>query len=622
MPPTFGRYELLKRLAGGGMGEVYLARQRGLAGFSKLLVIKTLLPHLCEDEEFIHMFQDEARITAQLIHPNICQPFEFDRVDGTYYIAMEYLRGEDVRRLWKAATLSGLTVPTPLICRIISDAASGLDFAHNLKDAHGEPFGIVHRDISPQNILVTFEGGVKLIDFGVAKAQGRLTHTRTGALKGKYSYMSPEQVNGESVDHRTDIFALGIVLYELLTSVRLFKADSDVSTIDRVKRAVIPKPSSVNPSLPPGLDAIVLKALDRDATQRFQSAQEMRLALEDWLMEERKPASSAHLAEFLKRVYKERLELEARHGPMLGEPEPASMPHPGAHRPPSMPNLPRAASAPGQAASDSLPFPFDAPPSPQEPRAPADAHGPDQTRNERTPSQPSRGTNPGSEPSSQKSVIDLSMIQTESSSGPFRGKKGRRVLVAVGSAIAIVGFSIFLLRPREPAPHELLPAQAQLSLATDPPGARVSIDGRQVGTSPHEVSLAAGKSVRIGAQLDGYEPVERVLELAAGPQRVVLPLLRSAAPQVSLLIKSDPENAEVSDGARIVGRTPFNWTATKGEQRTLTFRLAGFRDLQQLVTASGADADLSVRLTRAEQQRPSPQASPPTDADQAIKLER
>jgi hypothetical protein len=319
MHPSFGRYELLKRLAGGGMGEVYLARQRGSAGFQKLLVIKTLLPHLCENEELIVMFKDEARVTAQLIHPNICQIVGFEQVDGIYYMAMEYLRGEDLRRLWKACEQNGTPLPVPLICRVISDAAAGLDFAHSLRDSAGQPYNIVHRDISPQNILVTFEGGVKVIDFGVAKASGRAQHTRTGALKGKYSYMSPEQVAGDAVDNRSDIFALGIVLHELLTGHRLFKADSDVQTLSRVRDCVVRPPSSLNPQLPAGLDAIVLKALAKNPRHRFRTAQELRLALEDWLTQDRMSASSAHLAEFLKVVYAERLSKEARWGPLLGE---------------------------------------------------------------------------------------------------------------------------------------------------------------------------------------------------------------------------------------------------------------------------------------------------------------
>ena len=312
MQAQFGRYELLKRLAGGGMGEVYLARQRGPAGFEKLLVIKTLLPHLCEDEEFIAMFKDEARLCAHLVHPNICQVFEFDEIGGTWFLTMEYLRGEDLRRMERACEQRGRPLPVPLICRIVADAAAGLAFAHSLRDPSGRPYGIVHRDISPQNILVTLDGGVKIIDFGIAKAVGRSQHTRTGALKGKCGYMSPEQADGASVDARADIFALGVVLHELLTGRRLFKAADDVQTLARVRDCRVPPPSQLEPELPAGLDPIVLKALAKDPADRYAGAQELRLALEDWIIEGRRSASQAHLSEFLKVIYADRLEREAR----------------------------------------------------------------------------------------------------------------------------------------------------------------------------------------------------------------------------------------------------------------------------------------------------------------------
>ena len=599
MPVTFGRYELLKRIAGGGMGEVFVARQRGLAGFEKLLVIKTLLPHLCEDEEFIHMFQDEARISAQLIHPNICQTFEFEKHEGTYYIAMEYLRGEDVRRLWKAAALKGIPVPVPLICRIIADAASGLDFAHALKDGTGQPYGIVHRDISPQNILVTFEGGVKLIDFGVAKAQGRLTQTRTGAIKGKYSYMSPEQVKGEAVDHKTDIFALGIVLHELLTAQRLFKADSDISTIERVKSAPIPPPSTINPSLPRGIDIIVLKALARDPAQRFENAQAFRLAIEDWLVFERMSASSAHLAEFLKRVYRERLDAESSYGP-LGEPTPATVQMPGA----------AAAAAIDRMRISTSDFVKGPPPAMVE----AENKG---TVNERA----SRSSTP-SGPTDPKSVIDLSMVQTDSGSGPFKGYRRVRAIIAgaVGLVILVAGVLWLRPRPAPPAP----PLDVPVAIVTEPAGALLAIDGRPVGASPFEARLRPGTTVRVDATLDGHSPAMRSVPIGTGGQRVEIKLEKLGPARVTLLVKSEPEDAEVSDGARILGKTPFNWSAGKGEKHVLKFHRPGYRDHEEQITV-GSEAELKVRLRKLTSAAKPPEKAPlppPPSPDQAIKLER
>jgi serine/threonine protein kinase len=372
MQSSFGPYELLERLAGGGMGEVYLARKSGKDGFQKLLVIKTLLPHLSEDEELILMFKDEARVTARLIHPNICQVFEFDQVGGTWYMAMEYLRGDDLRKLAKVCDGQGVELPPELICRIVSDAAAGLDFAHALRDAQGQPYGVVHRDVSPQNIFVTFEGAVKVIDFGVAKAVGRGQHTRTGALKGKYSYMSPEQAAGKSVDNRSDIFALGIVLHELLTKARLFKADSDTETLARVGACAVPVPSALNPRIPPGLDAIVLKALARNPDDRFTTAQELRLALEDWLRQGKYSASSAHLAEFLKVIYAERIHKEARTSPMPMEAFDPTRNERSSNQRAAPSRVPRAALAAGLAVSIAALAVWVARPQPRAAPAPAE----------------------------------------------------------------------------------------------------------------------------------------------------------------------------------------------------------------------------------------------------------
>jgi serine/threonine-protein kinase len=308
---TFGRYELLRKIATGGMGQVYLARQKGPVGFQKLLVVKRLLPHLSEDEEFIQMFLDEARIAALLNHPNIAQIYEMGDVDGVLYIAMEYVNGESVSLVNSRANIRRGSLPLALKCRIIADAAAGLDHAHQARTPSGRRLGLIHRDVSPHNVLVGFNGNVKLIDFGVAKAAGKLSHTAVGTIKGKHAYMSPEQARGEELDARSDVYGLGIVFYELLTSHRLFKRESDVATLKAVVSARVPPPSEVVTTLPKNLDALVLKALARKREDRFQSAGDFQLALEDFLLAARLPGSTqAHLAAFMKDLYSAELEEE------------------------------------------------------------------------------------------------------------------------------------------------------------------------------------------------------------------------------------------------------------------------------------------------------------------------
>ncbi|MGA9519989.1 MAG: serine/threonine-protein kinase [Myxococcaceae bacterium] len=303
MLEPFGRYQLLRKLATGGMGEVFLARQKGAGGFEKLLVVKRVLPHLAEDQEFVDMFFDEARIAAALNHPNIAQIYDLGDVDGTFYLAMEFVQGDSLWGVNERANAEVGGMPLALKCRVISDAAAGLDFAHRARTASGRPLGLIHRDVSPQNILVGFNGAVKLIDFGVAKASNKLSNTATGTIKGKYAYMSPEQARGQDLDHRSDIFGLAVVFYEVLTSSRLFKRESDMATLKAVVGANIPPPSTVTKGIPKRLDEIVLKALARNREERYQTAGELQLAIEDFLVQERLSGTSAHLSAFIQSLF-------------------------------------------------------------------------------------------------------------------------------------------------------------------------------------------------------------------------------------------------------------------------------------------------------------------------------
>ncbi|MFZ9889233.1 MAG: serine/threonine protein kinase, partial [Myxococcota bacterium] len=268
---VFGKYAVLRRLAIGGMGEVFLARQTGVLGFDRLVILKSLLPELAEQEGFVEQFLDEARVVATLNHPNIVQTYEVGKHDGVYFIAMEYISGENLGRLQKLARKAERPMPVTVAVKVIHDAASGLDHAHKALDVHGRPLELVHRDISPQNIMVRGDGVTKVVDFGIAKASNRATRTATGTLKGKVQYMPPEQLNTEVLDHRCDQFALGVVLWELLTDEKLFGGNNELETIKNVLMAPIRKPSEVRPGLSAGLDDIVIRMLQRDRDRRYPS---------------------------------------------------------------------------------------------------------------------------------------------------------------------------------------------------------------------------------------------------------------------------------------------------------------------------------------------------------------
>jgi serine/threonine protein kinase len=315
------------------MGQVYLARQKGPVGFQKLLVVKRLLPHLSEEDEFIQMFLDEARIAALLNHPNIAQIYDLGEVDGIYFIAMEYVHGESIADVNKRAIQRKGSMPVEFKCRVIADAAAGLDAAHHARSPSGRKLALIHRDVSPQNVLVAFNGSVKIIDFGVAKAAGKLSHTTVGTIKGKHAYMSPEQARGEPLDHRSDVFGLGTVLYELLTNTRLFKRESEMATLKAVVSAKVAPPSELVPALPKALDAVVLKALARDREERFSTAGDMQLALEDFLFKQKLPSTTAHLAAFMREIYAEELEEELSSEPTIIAYDPRAM---GRKQPPPM----------------------------------------------------------------------------------------------------------------------------------------------------------------------------------------------------------------------------------------------------------------------------------------------
>jgi serine/threonine protein kinase len=268
-------------LATGGMATVFLARLSGVGGFQRFVAIKRLHPHLAREPEFIEMFLEEARLAARIHHPNVVPILEIGQSDQGYYIVMEYVEGDTLGRLLARSAQTGVRLPVKVGLRVVIDMLAGLDAAHELKDDDGNPFGVVHRDISPQNVLVGVDGSARLSDFGVARATSKLSTTRTGQLKGKLAYMAPEQAKGhKDVDRRADIFASGIVLWEVLACRRLFKGDGEADTLNRVMNEPIPPVRSAAPTIPASLEAVVAKALERDRNKRYATAAEFADSLE------------------------------------------------------------------------------------------------------------------------------------------------------------------------------------------------------------------------------------------------------------------------------------------------------------------------------------------------------
>ena len=275
-----GKYELIRHLASGGMARVYLARVNGVGGFERHVVLKTVRPERSEDQQYVTMFLDEARLVATLHHQHIAQVYEVGLAEGTYFLAMEYLHGETLRAVLEHAAARDYRIPTDFALTVICAAAAGLHHAHDRRRGDGSPLGIVHRDVSPSNVIVGYDGAIKLIDFGIAKAEARSTQTQTGFVKGKAGYMAPEQALGYAVDRRSDVFALGVVIYELTTQQRAFRAASEYEAVQRIVKGDLAPPSKLVPGYPPELEDVVMTALETDPDDRFQDADAMRRAIE------------------------------------------------------------------------------------------------------------------------------------------------------------------------------------------------------------------------------------------------------------------------------------------------------------------------------------------------------
>jgi serine/threonine-protein kinase len=300
------RYKVLERIAAGGMAEVFRAESAGLEGFKKLVAIKRVLPHLAEKKQFIGMFLDEARVGAHLSHSNCVQVFDIGVGDNTYFIVMEFVDGSDLKGVIEHRRTVGQPVPVEEACLITVRICEGLAYAHELVDSKGQSLHIVHRDMSPPNVLLTRFGEVKIVDFGLAKANSQLEKSEPGIIKGKFSYLSPEAAQGMPVDARTDVFAVGIILWEMLAGRRLFLGESDLETVRMVQRAEIPSLRQINPKVPAELERVLLKGLAGDPGKRYQTAREFGRDLNQIMFHAGRAVSSFDIAQLVMPIWRER----------------------------------------------------------------------------------------------------------------------------------------------------------------------------------------------------------------------------------------------------------------------------------------------------------------------------
>jgi len=302
MASVHQRYRIIEKIDAGGMAEIYRGAAVSLDGFEKQVAIKRILPSICTDQKFVAMFLDEARLSMQLQHANIVQIFDIGKADGTYFVVMELIEGPNLRRVMQRSLDRSKPLPVPLACYLIAEVAKALAYAHERTDPNGQALGIVHRDVSPPNVLLSRQGEIKLTDFGLAKAATHVQQTDAGVIKGKFAYLSPEVVDGRDADPRADVYSAGIILWELLCGRKLYAGKTDMETVELVRRSQVPAPSAIRPEVDEELERIVLKALARNPKRRYQSARALERAVVGHLFKHGMQVAESDVATYLREL--------------------------------------------------------------------------------------------------------------------------------------------------------------------------------------------------------------------------------------------------------------------------------------------------------------------------------
>ena len=564
-PAVFGRYLLLDRVAAGGMAEVWRAKVFGADDFQRIIAIKKILPHVVEDPEFIQMFKDEAKITVQLQHANIGQVLELNKVDDAFYIAMEYVSGKDGKTLWNYQRSRNEPLPVPMACNIVQKMSEGLDYAHRKKDNFGVDLKIVHRDVSPQNVLISWEGEVKIIDFGIAKAAGKGSKTQAGILKGKFGYMAPEQVRGMPIDQRADVFALGVCLYEFVTGERAFVADSDFSLLEMVRNVEIKPPSLANANVPPEVERIIYKAMAKDPDDRYQWGSDLSEDLQRFLLMQGKAPTRHDLAEYLKACFpadydRERLRMESYRDLEMPEIPVAAAPAPAAAAQPDGANAAVMAAMADDGPSGSF----------NEPAHTVPARGSANARQDVTGGRmqvPGRQVT-GIRPMAQANVPTPAPVVAEEPT-PEKGNTGKLVIIAACVVAAILAIFVII--------GVVLKGSGTIAVTTKPSGAEILLDGSPVGvTASGDLMLEGVKSGQhlLKVQKERYLAQTTMVTVQRNAiARLELILDKEPDPTGEVNLKTKPGGAEIwLDGARRDEKTPAILELTEGPH-TIELRL-------------------------------------------------
>ena len=579
----FGKYTLIRKLATGGMAELFFAIQKSVAGFEKLLVIKRILPSMNQDGAFIEMLLHEARIAATLSHPNIVQIFDVGQADGQYFIAMEHVHGEDLRSIVRQMKKKGvLEFPLEHALAIVLGMCAGLSYAHDKRDLDGTHLGIVHRDISPQNIVVTFTGDVKIVDFGIAKSDTRVgEQTKSGKLKGKVPYMSPEQARGEPLDARSDLFATGTMLFELTTGKRLFKGQSEYETLKLICDRDYPRPSDIHADYPRDLEAIVMRALAKNPDDRYQSAREMQADLEAFVRKHQIAVSSLALNQFMQSLFEEKLALQ------------------------------KEALLQGKHLADIIELQH------------AGVSNPDVSGGFDVDASGQRVASTQSMPAAARTVTDVSANRAHRTNGGLIAGVVAGVLVIAGA----LGGAGYLLAKKNneandaPVPAATAPAIAKgsLSVTSDPPGASIWINGdlRPEVTPATIKDLPTGVALDVKLTMDGFEHAKQNVTLEDGAASDVSLELRKGS--VVVVVKVSPESVANAvfaiDGKPVTG--PRIDGVTSGVSHKLTVTAPGYAEGSVTFTGSPLETKhLDITLDKLPEPRHVSAAPAPRHAPQ------